>query len=240
MNDLTEKLMKTYRPRLAIVVHTSALNDWSDAYLESHEIDDKGAVLEGRPLKQETIQGIIDVFFDERQNAIAVSGMIPANVLQFEVLPGGRYSLIWFRPAERRRIYFAEGLHLPNGEAWVPPLIYKTDGRNLSVFAISSDDRPTEKTPLFRAPFHNIYEEGGVCLGNAEVKRPSQKTYTNLMKYWEDLFWLSEFSHLQDTKGPTKTNLNILWKRLVSEKNLTWSKLDELLPLKKKTLEDIL
>jgi PRTRC genetic system protein B len=240
MNDLTERLVKNFKPRLAIVVHTSEMNDWRDAYLESHEIDEAGRILEGKPLKQETIQCIVDVFFDERQNAVAVSGLIPSNVLQFEILPGGRYSLIWHRPAERRQIFFAGALHIPSGQAWVPALLYQTDGRKLSVYALASDDRPTESTPLYRAPFHNIYTDGSVCLGSAQVKKPAQKTYANLMKYWEDLFWLSEFSHLNGSDNPTKTNLALLWKRLVKEKNLTWKDLGELIKIKKTTLNDIL
>ncbi|HEY4288230.1 MAG TPA: hypothetical protein VGN00_14095 [Puia sp.] len=241
MNELTDNLIKEYHPRLAIIAHTSALNDWRDVYLESHPINEAGQILEGRPLKQETIQEIVDVFFDERQNAVAVSGMIPANVLQFEVLPGGRYSLMWYRPAERRRIYFSESLNIPSGEAWMPPMIYHTkDSRGLAMYALANDDRPAESTRLFRAPFHNIYDDGDVCLGNAQVKKPSQKTYASLMKYWEDLFWLSEFTHLNGTANPTKSNLALLWPKLVKNKKLTWSQLDELKPYKKQTVKDLI
>ncbi|HET6255829.1 MAG TPA: hypothetical protein VFE32_17260 [Puia sp.] len=240
MNQLTERLTKTFQPRLAIIAYTSMMDDWGDAYLESHEIDDQGALLEAKPLKQETIQGMIDVFFDDRQNRIAISGLLPPNILFYEGLPGGHYAMIWHRPAERRRLFFEKSLHIANGEAFVPPMLYKASRRELAVYALPDDRRPDEKTALLRAPFHNVGEEGDVCLGSAMVPKPKERTYAALMKYWEDLFWLSEFSHLQGSKSPTRTNINLLWPKLIKNKRLTWAELDELQPIGKKTVKDIL
>lgn len=239
MNDLTEKLISTHKPRLAVIAYTTVMDNWNDCYLESHEINSEGQLMEGKPLKQETIQHIVDVFFDERQNAVAISGLIPFNLLRFELLPGGWYRMAWFRPAERRHLYFSEELHLKSGIAWVPALIYNTDGRELDVYAIEKDDRPDESTKFWQAPFHNV-SGGSVCLGNAQVKKPTSKTYANIMKYWEDMFWLSEFSHLAGNENPTKTNLILLWKQLIKDKALKWDQLGELKPMAKMTLKSIL
>lgn len=232
-------LTKSHAARLLIVVY-SADDKFSGAYLESHQVDDKGRILEGKPLKQETIQGLVDVFFDEHRNAVKVGGMLPTGLLQFDRLPGGRYKMVWFRPAERRYLYFAPDLKIKSGEAWVPPMVYAADGRSLDVFALAKDSRPTETTALCRAPFHNVSKEGDVCLGSAKVKKPADNTYTSLMKYWEDMFWLSEFTHLTGDENPTKTNINLLWPQLIKDKTLTWADLKELQVMKNVTLKKLL
>lgn len=238
MNELTDKLLKTFKPRLAIIAYTSAMNEWQDCYLESHEMNEKGQVLEGKPLKQETLQAMVDVFFDERKNRVEIGGMIPENLLHFKVMPGGHYEMIWYRPAEKRQIYFAPALCIPSGKAWVPPLIYHVEDKRLSVFAFKNESRPDENEKLFKAPFHNTWHQGDVCLGNAKVKKPAKNTYANLIKFWEDMFWLSEFTHLADASNPTVSNLNTLWKKLAG-KNIKWD-MKELKPIDKKTLKDIL
>jgi len=239
MNQLTETLLKSYPAQLVIVAYGSD-GSMKDAYLESHQVDEQGRILEGKPLKHETIAAIVDVFFDDRQNQVDFSGMLPANLLLFDRQPGGKYKMIWHRPAERRQLYFASALHLESGEAWVPSLLYSTDGKSLSVFALPGDARPAEATKLYRAPFHNISADGGVCLGSANVKKPPAKTYENMMKYWEDMFWLSEFSHLNGSTNPTKTNINLLWPKLIKDKKLTWDKLKELKEVKGYRLKKLL
>ncbi|GAO43764.1 hypothetical protein [Flavihumibacter petaseus] len=238
MNQRTDALMKTFNPQLLIAVYAPT-GSWMDAYLESHEVDTKGRILEGRPLKQETIDGLVDVFYQERQQRSEISGLLPHNMLHFQQLSGGGHELIWYRPAEKRQLFFAEKLHIPSGEAWVPPMIYHVHKRQMEVFAWEDDgSRPTEKTQLLRAPFHNVSGSGDVCLGSAKAKKPETNTIAALLKYWEDMFWLSEFTHLAGSENPTKTNVNLIWRQLIGSET-KWSDLGELLPIKN-TLEDLL
>ena len=200
---------------MAIVVYTSSVDGHNDAYLESHTINSKGQLLEGKPLCQETIQGIVDIFFDETQNRTLISGIIPENLIQFDVLPGGYYDMTWFRPAEKRHLYFFKELHIPSGEAMVPAMLYRVKRKYLYVYALLTDERPTINTSLYNAPFHNVDSEGSVCLGSAKVKKPSARTYQAEMDYWETMFWKSEFTHLAHAVNPTRTNLNLIWKGLI-------------------------
>lgn len=239
MNELTSILTKTFKPRLAIVAYTPKADKWHEAYLESHEINEDGQLLEGKPLKQDTIQGLVDVFFDERQNRAQIKGLIPHNLLKFEVLPGGHFEMVWYRQEEKRHIYFADKLHIKSGVAWVPPMVYEISKDKLNVYALQSNSRPDETTQLFHAPFHNVNDQGGVCLGSAKVKKPSVKTYESVIKYWEDMFWLSEFTHLAGAENPTKTNLSLIWKKLIGT-DIMWSDMDELKEIKKLTLSKIL
>lgn len=236
MNDRTEFISSEYKPFLAI---TAFRAEGYGFYLESHDIGADGRVMAGKPLMQETIQGIVDVFFDERKNTQNISGMIPASLLFFNLLPGGHYNAVWYRPAEERVLHFSQGLKIPTGKAWVPAMLYVVDKNQLTVFALKSNARPTEKTKLYMAPFHNVSEDGSVCLGSAKVKKPKQLTYDSMMKYWEDLFWLSEFSHVNGDNR-TKSDLSAVWKKLLKDKKLKWSDIDELVSGEKKlTLKKI-
>lgn len=235
MNSRTNTLMTTYKPELTVTVYKSA----DDYYLESHTINEAGQVMEGKPLLQETLQAIIGVFFDERKNMAQLGGLLPDNLLSFTLLPGGNYKLVWCRPAEIRVMHFATALKLPTTKVWVPAMVYCVDRSSLEVFALKTNTRPTEKTKLLRAPFYNVNDDGDVCLGNANVKKPKDRSYSALIKYWEDLFWLSEFTHVNGD-GAVKTDINKVWKKLLASKTkIKWSDLDELLPTKL-TLKNIL
>ena len=238
MNGRTENILGKFKPSMAIIVYKNE----HDYYLESHAIDDAGKLLEGIPLMQETISGMVDIFMNDRMDSSIVTGLLPENVLHFSALPGGNYKMIWYRPAEKRHLYFVEGLHIPSGTSWVPPMLYMVEGNELSVYALHDNTRPKHTTVLYHAPYHNV-SSAGVCLGSAKAKKPKERTYENLCKYWEDMFWLSKFTHLSG-ENPTKTNVNMLWIKCIQDNNITWADLDELIPMEGRkdtlTLKDIL
>jgi PRTRC genetic system protein B len=240
MNVTAKELTAVFKPALAVIVYKSDYESYEgNYYLESHNIGPSGEILEGKPLMQETLNDVVDVFFDERKNRTAISGFIPENLLSFDVLPGGFYSMMWFQPSQTKVMHFQESLKIPSGMAVVPALIYKVERKELSVYAIKTNDRPALSTALFRAPFHNVYESGLVCLGTAKIQKPVEKSYVSEMQYWEDLFWKSEFSHLNGSDSPTKSNLNLLWKKLITAKKRTWDD-KQLKPFgKKQTLKNL-
>jgi PRTRC genetic system protein B len=238
MNGRTQLLRSTYKPQLSIVVYQG--DNEREYYLESHTISPEGGVMEGKPLLQETMQGIVDVFFDERKNMVAIKGLMPDNLLSFGLLPGGNYRMMWYRPAEIRVIHFAAQLKLPTNKVWVPPMIYQVNRDSLDVFCFKGAQRPKQESKIYLAPYFNVSDDGDVCLGNARVKMPAEKTYQSLMKYWEDLFWLSEFTHLNGN-NKTKTDMQEVWKKLLASKTkLKWTDINELMPYEKKTLKHIL
>ena len=236
-NERTQALMSHYKPELAVIIYKN--NNSEDYYLESHNINDNGQIGAGKPLQQETIQGMVNVFFDEKQNKIKISGLLPENLLSFQLTNGGSYKMIWYRPAEIRVLHFAKALKLSTGEMWVPAMIYQATNRGLNVYALKSNSRPSDKTALLRAPFFNVGNDGSVCLGNANIKKPTENAYSALQKYWEDLFWLSEFTHINGN-NPTKSKVSEVYKKLLaSKKQLKWSDINELIATKQ-TLKSIL
>ena len=66
-------------------------------------------------------------------------------------------------------MYFVSGLDIPNGKAYVPPMLWYASKYSLAVFALATDRRPKENTPLYYAPFLNIYEDGKVCMGTVSI-----------------------------------------------------------------------
>lgn len=232
--------MHDYKPKLCVVVYDGKQYEYdrADYYLEAHHIDEQGRILEGKPLEQETIQGIVDTFFDENQNRQNIRGWFPPELLVFEHKPGGKYFMVWYRPEQQRFLHFTPGLKIKSGLAWVPAMLYITDSRALRVYAMKSNKRPDEKTKLYRPPFHNVNEDGDVCLGSGKVKK-HDGTFTDVIRYWEEYFWSTEFSHITGHKSPTVSNLNTLWKSLIKDNTVKWSSLDELLLIKGLNLKNL-
>ena len=211
MKKKVANLASSFEPRLAIMVYR---NSDKDIYLESHDVDSAGRILEGRPLKTETIAGIVEIFKDRYKKESMISGAIPAYLLSYAPKDAGQYELSWHRPAEQRTIYFDEKLHIPSGLASVPPLLFTATAGSLNVRALLSNERPGEKPELYYAPFHNVDSGGSVCLGSAKAKAPAKKTFENVIAYWEEMFWKSKFTHL-GYENPIDGNINIVWQELV-------------------------
>lgn len=220
MNKLTKRLSDEYQPFMAIVAYKGS----GEYYLESHDINKKGNLLEGRPLKQVTVQRIFESI--AKSEDIDISGEIPEHLLYFKKQIS-EYKAIWYRREEKRIIHFSQNLNIDSGTAWIPALIYVTNGSSLSVFAMNSNKRPVEKTKIFLAPFHNVSANGSVCLGSAKLKFPEKIDFNSLIYYWETLFWSSEFSHMAGGSH-TKSNMNLVWKRLVENPDMKWADIDEL------------
>ena len=120
-----------------------------------------------------------------------------------------------YTKTQRRQLYFVNGLEIPNGMAYVPPMIWYANKNTLSVFALASDRRPTEKTPLYLAPFFNIYEDGKVCMGSVNISIKNSASVEEFVSAWEDYFFNSYFSHLLGNKNPINGNCVTLWKDLI-------------------------
>ena len=227
MNERTEMLLNTYKPELMFVLYKAQRDNF---YIESHDILANGNVAEGKPLKQETLQAMIDVFYKENIQQSEITGVIPENILLYKQLAGGNYKMVWYRPAEIRVLQFAPQLKLPCENVWVPAMLYFAQKSGLKVYAMGANTRPKENSKIFTAPFHNVNDGGGVCLGNAKVAKPKQLTFYNVMKYWEDLFWLSEFTHLNG-ENKTVSAMDKVWKKMLTSKTkLKWSDIKELKP----------
>jgi PRTRC genetic system protein B len=237
MNSRTELLNTAFRPELSIIVYKTIDTEnfgRDNYYLESHQINEQGQVMEGKPLLEQTLQGLMAVMQRDQKDRSILNGVVPANLLFYKPIPAGKYNIAWYRPAEVRFFHFAQVLKLKLGKMWAPAMLYYVESGSLHVYALKKDDRPIEKTQLMRGPFHNVADDGKVCLGNADVKKPLDKSFISALKYWEDLFWLSEFAHLNGAANPTISPLADVYKKLLASKEkIKWSDIKELKPSKR-------
>lgn len=122
--------------------------------------------------------------------------------------------------------YYTKGLHVPDGTIEVPPLVWRWNASHmeLQVYAFKNTEAyekikkvrtPDEDTDLFYAPFHNVYENGRVCLGSgwhSNIKEA--RTFKGIMEQMEHVFWNTRFSEIHH--NGCNGNLNTLHHKLVT------------------------
>ena len=192
---LESSLTSLFKPTAQLVVYESKQS--SECYIEYKtvvESDGKFQLSEGKPLMKQTLKKLLATVTAAATNVTETkSELMPENVLFFQ--PNKTDSvLIWYnKPMLRKMIGYTK----KQIDVQMPGVIYKLVDKELSIFTFKSSRRPELKTPLFHLPIPNIYDSGGVCMGN--VKAPRNKTeLAELIKAWEQSFWGSEFTTFLD------------------------------------------
>ena len=189
-----------YIPEMALIFYIADDDAGNEKYyIETHRIRN-GRMGAGAPVSKQCISDIASSFSCEL--SLTPHGRIPENLL-FADNRLGHQKYIWHNPPRKRYMYFAKQLSIPNGEYHVPGIIFVASNEKLNVYAFK-EDKPEEK--LFKAPFFNT-TDGSVCLGSSKIEYPLNPSYTDILNYWEKMFWLTEFTHLGGSHNPTKNNL---------------------------------
>lgn len=200
-------------------------------YLESRKIGENGLMGAGKPVSGKFIQALVKGFAVEASST--PHGNIPKQVLYSDTRKN-QEKYVWYSPPCRKFMYFKDNLNIENGEYCIPGLIWTVRNDSLYLYSYMSK-RVSPGMQLFSAPFFNVSpKDGDVCLGNAKLKLPENPSFQSFIKYWEDLFFLSEFSHLRGD-NPTKTNLVLAVKRSAEVFNY-----DELIPVRNLKLNKLL
>jgi PRTRC genetic system protein B len=147
------------------------------------------------------------------QELFHVEGIIGSHILKIDA---HRQKVIWYTKATQRSLHFVADLEIPNGIAKVPPMLWCADRHKLAVYAMKTAQRPTLDTPLYHAPFFNMYADGKVCLGNIDVDIQDAIALETFTASWEHYFFNSYFSHLIDGHNPVAGNCELLWQQLLS------------------------
>ena len=205
-----DKISDLYVPFKAIMVYRAESDN--SYYIESHDFDNKGMAKNAHPLslrESQLLASVLDAAEAKGESFLHHRGLLPANILQLKT---GRDGIaVWHTPMGKRELHFIKGLHIPDGTAYVPPMLWKADRKHLSVWALADNKRPKEKTYLYHAPFFNVYENASVCFGNVKIEIPADCSLTSFIKTWEHYFFGSTFSHLIGG-GTFKGDLAGLWK----------------------------
>ncbi|OXA71221.1 PRTRC system protein B [Flavobacterium aquidurense] len=216
MKDITQTIGTLYNPVKAFVVYQKDTAEKS-IYLEAYDMDKKGCPINAHPLSlRESTQlaGALDTSEELTRKFLKPSGLLPKKVLYLNPEQSG--FAIWYTPAQKVDLFFAEGLGIENGKAFVPPLLWKASKNTLYIYAIDTEVEINEQTALYHAPFFNLYSDGKVCMGTVKVDIKADCHLENFMQSWEQYFFNSYFSHLIIEKSPVKTNIVQLWQNLVN------------------------
>lgn len=223
MNELTSKLCEQYRPVLAVVVYKQEFSSGygqAPYYLEGHDILPDGAIGAGSPLQHDTLLGIAESLGKKIASDGNLEGDVPESLLYFGKLPGGKYKMIWYRPACKQMVFFTKGTGLKSGKCMVPATVFVAESGKLNVYCTAANDRPSAVTKIMMAPYYNVSDSGNMCLGSANVPIPRKKTFTAIIDYWEAMFWQSEFSHESGSNEKvTGGKLPSVWKSQLANPN---------------------
>lgn len=212
MKDLTEQIAEGFRPFKALLFY----NNREDFYIESYEVDGNGMMVNAHPLTLVESHSLAESLGEspELKSGFSSAGQLhPDNLLHLD--HGRECTVLWHTPAQRVGLFFRADLGIAEGQAFVPPLLWRANRTEVSLWALKTDKRPTLESTLYHAPFFNVYENGRVCLGTVKRNIPPKATITEFITLWERYFFDSSFSHtLFDTgiKGITMTDL---WRRQV-------------------------
>ena len=135
-----------------------------------------------------------------------LQGSLSVEFLPLQVLARTQESIVWWAPAAVRPMFYAQEkgpeVALLSGKRFPQPgLIFRAQPGSLEVRAVACHGRPSAETPLYRAPYWNVSDQGGVCLGSARV--PRDITVASL-RGWEEGFFQSEFTHPNAAKKLTE------------------------------------
>ncbi|WP_433811507.1 PRTRC system protein B [Flavobacterium johnsoniae] len=215
--DITEVFGTLYHPKSALVFYESKGLD-KDVYIEHFDMDKNGTPINAHPLTEREAGALAKALLTEKQKQSAFLkpvGILPTTILHINP-SRDKGAVIWYTKSQKRPLYFIEGLGIPSGQGFVPPMVWQASKNSLRVFAVLSNRRPTEKTTLYYAPFFNIYEDGRVCMGSVSIDIKNSASVEEFTRAWEDYFFNSYFSHLMGENSPVKGNCVSLWKDLTA------------------------
>ena len=219
INDITQDFGTLYHPKSALVFYETK-GRTTDVYVEHFDMDKNGNPINAHPLTVREANILAKSLRSEKDKDKAFlkpNGILPTNILHLNP-SAEKGTVIWYTKAQQRKLFFVDGLKIPNGKAFVPPMLWKASKNSLAVYSLSSDRRPNDKTKLHYAPFFNIYEDGKVCMGTVDVKVKHSASLEEFIENWKHYFFNSYFSHLMNDHNPIKGNCVNLWKNLMETK----------------------
>lgn len=209
-----ENIGTLYYPKTALVFYEANGRD-AEVYVECFDMDKNGSPINAHPLTVKEAQRLskaLDTAKEANKTFLKPNGIIPANILYTN--PTGNGFVMWFTKSANKNLFFTESLGISNGMANVPALLWIASKEKLYIYALKSGRKPTENTPLYHAPFFNVYAEGNVCMGTVDVNIRRSASLEEFTAAWEAYFFNSYFSHLMENHNPIHGNCVSLWKKL--------------------------
>lgn len=151
---------------------------------------------------------------------LAPEDYAPAELLGNHIIAKGSNHLVWYCKPQKRQVWFkCEKLGEVSARTDHPGLVFIIGHGKWYVFAVKSRSRPTANTPLYVAPYFNVWKDGGICTGNIEAPKGAMRFSTEA---WEEVYFRSYFTHpnIHEKGGQTKHRGGIyaLWRSLLKGK----------------------
>lgn len=130
----------------------------------------------------------------EMMQTLVPENFAPAELLGNHILAKGGNHLVWFCKAQKRQVWFKNdeiGQDV-NANTQHPGLVFIIGKGHWYVFAVKGNKRPTLSSPLYVAPYLNVWAGGRICTGNIETPKGRMKFSTEA---WEEAFFRSYFTH---------------------------------------------
>jgi PRTRC genetic system protein B len=218
MRDVTQTFANIYLPHTALIILKNAESE-APAFVEAYDMNEEGMAINRRRLSLNETGHLANRFNasnELRADYLVSKGVLPPNVLHIKPRFDG-YA-IWHTPAKKVNLLFSSELGIADGEACVPPLVWKATQKKLQLFALKTSKRPDAKTPLYFAPFFNVRMNESICMGTVDVNMHRVNNLEKFMEQWENYFYNSYFSHAHAIEAPIKGSLINLWQELVQTK----------------------
>jgi len=98
------------------------------------------------------------------------SGFLPDNCISYEVSNLSKILTLWIPPGHIDCIYHKTVYERFPMPAMAFSITVGSNGRTSAHrLTVIADEPPTPKTPLYLYPFSNVYDDGGICIGAANV-----------------------------------------------------------------------
>lgn len=199
----------------ALLLYTEKENNYSSerkvAYVSSHDvrIDETGQsiICPGKALEMEELEEMLK----------SIEGKRPLTLLGENVLACNGRKLVFYVPPKKRAtwVHCPEPFGQRSGSVWHPGCIFFASRNGLSVFSYKGRGKPQASTPLFASPHLNVYEDGGVCMGNRALPEPDAGNVAEI----ESAFFTSEFTHTNRNHAVKYSGgIYELWKDLLDGK----------------------
>ena len=218
--DLMETLGSTLRPVGGVLFYAQSNRANEIGALLAFDTMENGTPINLRPLSPQsaaTLAATLTTKDTAGGMPLRTSGLLPQNLLAVDARSG---EAIWYSPPQKRVLPFVEGLKGPTTSIALPGLIWQASKEGLRIVAVRKNPltgKDRQKLRLYHAPFMNIYNNGGVCMGTTRLKFPLSLDLDEFIKKWEEAFWGSLFSHPVGSRE-TKTDLMSLYHQLADNR----------------------
>ena len=224
MKNVSQTFNEQYQPVKALLIYQSVEQEsenyerqQTEIYVESYDIGKQGNPINAHPLSVKemiTLSELLQATQELKNNFLQCKGVLPSNLIYVNTQNNG-YA-IWHTLPQEVSLFFTDSLGIPSGKAKIPALLWKATKESVQVFAIKGKAKPTEKNPLYHAPFFNLSQDGRVCMGTVNINIDRQTCLEDFMALWESYFFNSYFTHTLGNHRHCKGNLVQLWQEQVA------------------------